>query len=70
MARYAIRYKETYARTYYVEADTYEEGCEKIRHAIMKSKVEDPDICIDSGYEDETEYHLEHLEDDDYLDVK
>ena len=27
MARYAIRYKETYARTYYVEADTYENAC-------------------------------------------
>lgn len=70
MARFAIRYTETYGKTYYVEADTYEDACEKTREAIMHNKVDAPDICIDSGYEDETKYHLENLEDDDNLDIK
>lgn len=70
MARFAIKYKETYARTYYVEADTYEDACEKTWEAIHEGKVKAPDICIGGNFEDETEYHVDCLEDDDQLDVR
>ena len=71
MARFAIRYKETYARTYYVEADTYEDACEKIWEAIHESKVKAPDVCIGGNFEDETNYHsVCDLNNDNNLDIR
>ena len=70
MARFAITYEETYARTYYVEADTYLKACNKLEDAIMNDKVDAPDICVNGVYKNVTEYHVESLKNDDYLDVK
>ena len=32
--KFAIEYRETYTDSYFVEADSYEEACEKIQDAI------------------------------------
>ena len=73
MARFAIDYRESFSRTYVVEAESYDEAQEKLANAIMNGEVEAPDNCYDSGYNDSTflikRLFPEYLNDDNFLDV-
>lgn len=48
---YEIRYTETYARTYYVTADSFEEAKDKLFEMINDGKEKGPDECINSNFE-------------------
>lgn len=56
MKRFSVTYMEQYASIYEVNAESYEEACEKVGEAIANGNVEGPTICIDSGYEKDSEY--------------
>lgn len=51
---YAIKYTETYARTYFVDADLYDQAVEKLNQALQNDKIEGPNYCIDCGFFDVT----------------
>ena len=51
MKKFSIKYFETYSDTYEVEAETYEEACEKLGEMMCDGEVDGPEQCIDSGYE-------------------
>ena len=55
MKEFSIRYTETYSDVYNIEADTYEEACEKLKEMIIEDKLDGPMQCCDSSYEDVTE---------------
>lgn len=53
--KFAIEYRETYTDSYFVEADSYEEACEKIQDAIQNGKLEGPENCWSSEFHDITQ---------------
>ena len=55
MKEFTIEYTETYSDIYHIEADTYEEACEKLKEMIMEDKLDGPMQCCDSSYKDVTE---------------
>ena len=62
MVTYAINYMETYERTYFVKADSYDEAEEKLKNAIMEGEIDGPEYCVDSKYEDVTDcFSMEEL---------
>ena len=68
---HAINYKETYERTYFVKADTYEEACDKLREAIEEGDVEGPDNCCDTEYTDDSEgWNPDYFNDPGNIDVE
>lgn len=70
MPRFAIEYSETYSKMYYVDADNYYEGVDKLQEAIREGTVEGPDQCTDSDYIDVTnEQYNWALADDHNLDI-
>lgn len=70
MARFAIEYSETYSRVYFVEADNFHNGVNKLQAAIMEGDVESPKQCSDSDYVDLTgSQDDETLKDDRILDI-
>lgn len=50
-----IEYTETYANTYTVEAETFEEAIEKLLEDIMNGREEGPEDCVNSDFKDVTE---------------
>lgn len=52
--KYAIRYTETYARTYFVEAESYEESLEKLENALSTDSVDGPNYCIGCDFFNKT----------------
>lgn len=56
MGKYSIDYTEVYSKNYEVEANTLEEATEKLREDILVGETDGPDCCIDSYFEDVTEY--------------
>lgn len=55
MAIKAVTLTESYSRTYYVEADSYDEAKEKLDEAIREGKVDGPDECCSVEYKDDTD---------------
>lgn len=51
MAKYAIRYSETYANTYVVEADSYAKAVDKLKEDIILGILPGPECCQDSEYQ-------------------
>lgn len=70
MARFAIKYYETYARTYYVEGNNFDEASDKLYNAIFEGKIDGPEECIDAETEDFTCDELLYYLDNNNLDVK
>ena len=71
MARFAVKYTETFARLYYVEADDFDQACNKLADEILYGNVDAPDDCYDTIYEDLSDVIAMHvLMDDNRLDVK
>ena len=63
MAKFAIEYKETYSAQYIVEADSFEEACDKLTDAIQNDKVDAPEYCEYSTFIDNTgDYTEEEIE--------
>ena len=60
MARYAIRYSETYSDTYIVEADSYTEAKEKVYDAICDNDVIGPEYCTECHFMDVSESYGEN----------
>lgn len=59
---HAIKYRETYERIYFVQADTFDEACEKLEDAIQNGLVNGPYICSDSEYINDSErWNLDYL---------
>lgn len=48
MKMFIVTYRETYERTYGVEADTAEEAQDTLRWLIAEGHVSSPDECVDS----------------------
>lgn len=56
MARtFEIKYTETYANTYTVEAETFEEAIEKLLDDIENGRERGPEDCVNSDFKDVTE---------------
>ena len=71
MARFAILYTESYARTYFVEAADYDHAKDKLQQAMWDGNVDGPDECSDSSYMDvTTRFQRQDLNDDRNLDVE
>lgn len=70
MPRFAVRFQETYSKLYYVEAENFDDACEKLEDAMMNEEVDAPEDMWDSEYIDVTEAYIEDLKNDDLLDVK
>lgn len=56
MKRFSVIYWEQYASIYEVNAESYEEACEKVEEAIANGNIEGPMLCVDSGFEGSGEY--------------
>ena len=70
MARFAIEYSETFSNVYFVEAETFDEGVEKIDKAISEDEIDGPEECSDCEYADVTQEYEHELEEDDCLDIE
>lgn len=70
MPRFAIKYSETYSKVYYVDADNYYKGVDKLQEAIEEGTVNGPDQCSDSAYMNVSDKQDDGaLEDDRNLDI-
>lgn len=52
--KFAVKYTETLARTYFIEADSYEESLEKLAEALDENKISAPSYCINCAYSNKT----------------
>lgn len=52
---FEIEYTETYANTYTVEAESFEEATEKLWYDIAEGRKRGPVDCVNSDFEDVTE---------------
>lgn len=52
---HAIKYRETYESTYFIQADTFEEACEKLEDAIQNGKINGPEECVAAEYINDSE---------------
>ena len=53
-----IEYTETYANTYTVEAESFEEATEKLLEDIMNGRERGPEDCVNSDFKDVTEEEI------------
>ena len=52
---HAIKYQETYESTYFIQADTFKEACEKLRDAIQNGNINGPEDCVATKYINDSE---------------
>ena len=52
---HAIRYSETYTRTYMVKGDSFEQAKDKLMDALMEGALDGPEECTGSEYVDITD---------------
>ena len=68
---HAIKYRETYERTYFVKADTFEEACEKLEDAIQNGNIDGPEECVAVEYINDSEgWDPDYFNDPVNLDLK
>ena len=52
---HAIKYRETYERTYFIQADTFEEACKNLEDAIQNGNFDGPEECVAAEYINDSE---------------
>lgn len=62
MRTYSIDYTEVYSKNYEVKANTFEEAKEKLREDIFIGDTDAPECCINSYFEDVTEYEKKSIQ--------
>jgi hypothetical protein len=68
---HAIKNLETYERTYFVQADTFDEAREKLEDAIQNGKINGPEECSDTEYINDSEgWDPDYFNDPVNLDLK
>ena len=67
---YAIKYRETYEKTYFVKAETFNLARKKLKDNIREGNIDGPECCCKTEFiDDSKEYDAKELNDREMIDI-